>query len=161
MNDTSNRQPPARRGIRRWFKSTSNRTFIVYPLVIILFELLIHGGRLNVLHGDVAGRLVVSARDADAAGAWALCLVDPSAAHVERRAYRVAEDDLECFIGLDLAVVRRQAPNDSPVSRRNSRSKLRALPRTRSDVPPRAKPPCSKRWNSPRPAGCPRGPAAA
>lgn len=49
MNDTHGRQPTTRRGIRRWFKSTSNRTFIVYPLVIILFELLIHDGRLNVV----------------------------------------------------------------------------------------------------------------
>ena len=48
----------------------------------------LHGAKLNVLHGDVAGRLIVSARDADARGAWALCLVDPVAAGVPRRSYR-------------------------------------------------------------------------
>ncbi|HSW05240.1 acyl-CoA dehydrogenase family protein [Aquabacterium sp.] len=51
----------------------------------------LHGGKINVLHGDVAGRLIVSARDADAAGGWALCLVDPAAAGVERKAYRLID----------------------------------------------------------------------
>lgn len=51
----------------------------------------LHGGKLNVLHGDVAGRLIVSARDADADGRWALCLVDPASAGVERKAYRLID----------------------------------------------------------------------
>lgn len=34
------------RGFKRWLKSSSNRTFIVYPLGVILFELAIHGGYL-------------------------------------------------------------------------------------------------------------------
>ena len=49
MNDSTGRPVRRRRGLRRWFKSTSNRTFIVYPVVIVLFELLIHGGELNVV----------------------------------------------------------------------------------------------------------------
>jgi hypothetical protein len=51
----------------------------------------LHGAKINVLHGDVAGRLVVSARDADAAGAAALCLVDPAAASVERQPYGLVD----------------------------------------------------------------------
>ncbi|HUG22172.1 acyl-CoA dehydrogenase family protein [Piscinibacter sp.] len=49
----------------------------------------LHGAKINVLHGDVAGRLLVSARDAE--GAAALCLVDPTAAGVERRPYRLVD----------------------------------------------------------------------
>ena len=33
--------------LRRWLKSTSNRTFIVYPLAIVAAELLIHRGALR------------------------------------------------------------------------------------------------------------------
>jgi alkylation response protein AidB-like acyl-CoA dehydrogenase len=51
----------------------------------------LHGAKLNVLHGDAAGRLIVNARDADAAGGWALCLVDPAAAGVHRRPYRLID----------------------------------------------------------------------
>jgi alkylation response protein AidB-like acyl-CoA dehydrogenase len=51
----------------------------------------LHGAKLNVLHGDVAGRLIVSARDAGAAGGWALCLVDPAGAGVHRRSYRLID----------------------------------------------------------------------
>ncbi len=35
-----------RRGVRRWLKSTSNRTFVVYPLVIIAVQCLLHRGAL-------------------------------------------------------------------------------------------------------------------
>ena len=35
--------------IRRWLKSTSRRTFFVYPLCIIAIELLIHRGELQFL----------------------------------------------------------------------------------------------------------------
>ena len=36
------------RFLRRWLKSTSRRTFVVYPLLIIVLELLIRGGHLVV-----------------------------------------------------------------------------------------------------------------
>ncbi len=49
----------------------------------------LHGSRHGVLHGDIADRVMVGARDADAAGAWALCLVD--AADVQRRSYRMVD----------------------------------------------------------------------
>jgi len=32
--------------LRRWFKSTSRRTFVVYPILVIILELLIRGGHL-------------------------------------------------------------------------------------------------------------------
>ena len=51
----------------------------------------LHGGKLNVLHGDVAGRLIVSARDVDSTDAWALCLVEPATSGVERRPYRLLD----------------------------------------------------------------------
>ena len=35
--------------IRRWFQSNSNRTFILYPVIIILLELIIREGRLQVI----------------------------------------------------------------------------------------------------------------
>src|SRR5262249_13873480 len=37
---------PIQQSLRRWLKSTSHRTFIVYPVVIIAAEWLLHGGRL-------------------------------------------------------------------------------------------------------------------
>lgn len=38
----------SRRNIRRWLKSTSRRTFVVYPLCILAFELAIHRGGLAI-----------------------------------------------------------------------------------------------------------------
>ncbi|MGY8814279.1 MAG: methyltransferase family protein [Gammaproteobacteria bacterium] len=35
-----------RRGLRRWLKSTSRRTFVLYPILIIIVEILIHKGDL-------------------------------------------------------------------------------------------------------------------
>jgi len=35
--------------LRRWLKSTSNRTFIVFPVAVILLELAIHQGRLQLI----------------------------------------------------------------------------------------------------------------
>ena len=32
--------------VRRWFKSTSNRTFIVYPIAVVAFELGLRGGKI-------------------------------------------------------------------------------------------------------------------
>ncbi|MEP7298808.1 MAG: acyl-CoA dehydrogenase family protein [Burkholderiales bacterium] len=53
----------------------------------------LHGSRDGVLHGDIADRVIVGARnvdvDRDAAGAWSLCLVD--AADVQRRNYRMVD----------------------------------------------------------------------
>src|SRR4051794_2263417 len=37
------------RTLKRWLKSTSNRTFVVYPLCVIAFEFAIHGGTLDVV----------------------------------------------------------------------------------------------------------------
>ena len=37
---------PRKRSLWRWFKSTSNRTFVVYPLAIIAFELALREGNL-------------------------------------------------------------------------------------------------------------------
>jgi hypothetical protein len=37
-----------KRGLRRWLKSTSKRTFVLYPLLIATLELLIHRGDLAI-----------------------------------------------------------------------------------------------------------------
>ncbi len=34
--------------IRRWLRSTSNRTFIVFPLLVIALELIVHRGALTI-----------------------------------------------------------------------------------------------------------------
>lgn len=73
----------------------------------------LHGAKLNVLHGDVAGRLIVSARDADAAGAWALCLVDPAAAGVQRRSYRLIDGRGAAALRFDGARVERLEATDA------------------------------------------------
>ena len=73
----------------------------------------LHGAKVNVLHGDVAGRLVVSARDADAAGAAALCLVDPMAAGVERRPYRLIDGRGAATLRFDGARVERLDATDA------------------------------------------------
>ena len=36
------------RRVVRWYKSTSNRTFVVYPIAVIAFELGLHRGALVV-----------------------------------------------------------------------------------------------------------------
>lgn len=73
----------------------------------------LHGAKLNVLHGDVAGRLIVSARDADAGGAWALCLVDPAAAGVQRRSYRLIDGRGAAALHFDSARVERLEATDA------------------------------------------------
>jgi protein-S-isoprenylcysteine O-methyltransferase Ste14 len=35
--------------LRRWLKSTSNRTFVVYPVLIALFEFLLHGRDMRIV----------------------------------------------------------------------------------------------------------------
>lgn len=37
-------KPRKRKTLRRWFKSTSNRTFIVYPLLLFALEFALQGG---------------------------------------------------------------------------------------------------------------------
>jgi alkylation response protein AidB-like acyl-CoA dehydrogenase len=73
----------------------------------------LHGAKVNVLHGDVAGRLIVSARDADTAGAWALCLLDPEAAGVERRPYRLIDGRGAAALRFDGARVERLGAADA------------------------------------------------
>ena len=41
--------PPAQSGVRRWLASTSNRTFVVYPLLVIAVELAVRRGALTIL----------------------------------------------------------------------------------------------------------------
>jgi protein-S-isoprenylcysteine O-methyltransferase Ste14 len=41
---------------RRWLQSTPRRTFILYPILIILLELLIHNGQLNL---NILGALLL------------------------------------------------------------------------------------------------------
>jgi alkylation response protein AidB-like acyl-CoA dehydrogenase len=71
----------------------------------------LHGVKVNVLHGDVAGRLVVSARDA--AGDAALCLVDPADAGVERRPYRLVDGRGAARLRFEGARVERLAAADA------------------------------------------------
>jgi alkylation response protein AidB-like acyl-CoA dehydrogenase len=67
----------------------------------------LHGTKVNVLHGDVAGRLIVSACDADTAFASAMCLVDPMAVGVERRPYRLIDGRGAAALRFDGARVER------------------------------------------------------
>jgi protein-S-isoprenylcysteine O-methyltransferase Ste14 len=41
--------PDRPRTLKRWLKSTSNRTFIVYPLCVIAFELVLNNGFLSIV----------------------------------------------------------------------------------------------------------------
>jgi protein-S-isoprenylcysteine O-methyltransferase Ste14 len=36
------------RSFRRWAKSTSNRTFVLYPILVVLFEFALHGRGLRI-----------------------------------------------------------------------------------------------------------------
>jgi alkylation response protein AidB-like acyl-CoA dehydrogenase len=69
------------------------------------------GTKLNVLHGDVAGRLIVSARDAG--GAPALCLVAPDAMGVQRRAYRLVDGRGAATLLFDSAPAERLEASDA------------------------------------------------
>jgi protein-S-isoprenylcysteine O-methyltransferase Ste14 len=42
-------KPQRPRTLKRWLKSTSNRTFALYPVLIFVFEYLWHGGKINFL----------------------------------------------------------------------------------------------------------------
>lgn len=41
--------PKPRRGLIRWLKSTSRRTFVLYPVCVIAFELALRGGDIVVI----------------------------------------------------------------------------------------------------------------
>jgi alkylation response protein AidB-like acyl-CoA dehydrogenase len=71
------------------------------------------GAKVNVLHGDIAGRLIVSVRDADAGGAPALCLVAPDAPGVKRRAYRLVDGRGAATMLFDSALVERLPASDA------------------------------------------------
>jgi protein-S-isoprenylcysteine O-methyltransferase Ste14 len=45
--ETSTGKPKRPFTLRRWLKSTSNRTFALYPVLIIAFEYLWNGGHIN------------------------------------------------------------------------------------------------------------------
>lgn len=45
-DDKAGAGPSGRRGLRRWLKSTSNRSFVIYPICIIALELALRGGHL-------------------------------------------------------------------------------------------------------------------
>ena len=36
-----------RRGVKRWLKSTSRRTFVLYPVLVVVLELIIRRGNLQ------------------------------------------------------------------------------------------------------------------
>ena len=73
----------------------------------------LHGAKLNVLHGDVAGRLIVSACDAGAGGVRALCLVDPAAAGAQRWPYRLLDGRGAARLRFDAAYVERLGTGDA------------------------------------------------
>jgi protein-S-isoprenylcysteine O-methyltransferase Ste14 len=55
MSETA-AKPARPKTLKRWLKSTSNRTFALYPVLVFLFEYLLHGFRIhwwgwNVLFG--------------------------------------------------------------------------------------------------------------
>jgi protein-S-isoprenylcysteine O-methyltransferase Ste14 len=43
----NNRVQSIQRGVRRWFASTPNRTFVVYPVAVLAFELGFHRGHIE------------------------------------------------------------------------------------------------------------------
>jgi alkylation response protein AidB-like acyl-CoA dehydrogenase len=57
------------------------------------------GGKIGVLHGDLADRLIVSARDAH--GAQVLALVDPAAPGLARRPYRLVDGRGAALLSFD------------------------------------------------------------
>ena len=47
MDTEFHKKPKRPKTLSRWLRSTSNRTFALYPVCIIAFEYLWHGGRIN------------------------------------------------------------------------------------------------------------------
>jgi protein-S-isoprenylcysteine O-methyltransferase Ste14 len=45
------KSPRRRRSVRRWLKSTSRRTFFLYPVLVIAAELLVHGEIRPIIWG--------------------------------------------------------------------------------------------------------------
>jgi alkylation response protein AidB-like acyl-CoA dehydrogenase len=73
----------------------------------------LNGSKIGVLHGDVADRLIVSARDADADGTWALCLVDAASAGVHRSPYRMVDGRGAARLRFDGSPVERLGSGDA------------------------------------------------
>jgi alkylation response protein AidB-like acyl-CoA dehydrogenase len=61
-------------------------------------------------HGDIADRLIVSARDE--AGEWMLCLVDAAAAQVQRQSYRLVDGRGAANFNFDAAPFERLGPGE-------------------------------------------------
>jgi alkylation response protein AidB-like acyl-CoA dehydrogenase len=70
----------------------------------------IAGGKFGVRHGDIADRLIVSARDE--AGEWMLCLVDAAAAQVQRQSYRLVDGRGAANCNFDAAPFERLGPGE-------------------------------------------------
>ena len=47
-------------GVRRWLKSTSNRTFVVYPVCVIVFELVLHDAMLSAFSVEPWGFVLLA-----------------------------------------------------------------------------------------------------
>jgi len=73
----------------------------------------LHGSKIGALHGDVADRLIVSARDADANGAWTLCLTAAGAPGMRRKSYRMVDGRGAATLHFEGAVVERLATGDA------------------------------------------------
>jgi alkylation response protein AidB-like acyl-CoA dehydrogenase len=71
------------------------------------------GGKIAVLHGDIADRLIVSAADANEGGLTRLYLVDPRAAGVEMTRYRLLDGRGAANLGFAGAAAERLAPDHS------------------------------------------------
>ena len=46
-------KPDPLKPVKRWLKSTSNRTFVLYPILLAAFEYAWNGGRINVVGWNV------------------------------------------------------------------------------------------------------------
>ncbi len=46
MENSETKMPQLPEAVRRWLESTSNRTFVLYPLCVIAFEFVWNGGRI-------------------------------------------------------------------------------------------------------------------
>lgn len=67
------------------------------------------GTKIGVLHGDIAGKLLVSARDA-ASGEPAVVIVDADATGVMRREYRLVDGRGAALVSFDGVLVERMQP---------------------------------------------------
>jgi alkylation response protein AidB-like acyl-CoA dehydrogenase len=72
------------------------------------------GAKIGVLHGDIADRLIVSARNV--AGEPVLALVNPAAPGVERRAYRLVDGRGAALFAFDHAAAELLGEADEPAA---------------------------------------------